>query len=90
VPRGPDHPRDGLEPTERRLLEALLIRKPLPPEAVAARAGVAVRDALRILPGLAFRGLARRNPDGFVVVRSPDRPPGPGPGPDAGAGGAAA
>jgi DNA processing protein len=88
VPRGPDHPRDGLEPTERRLLEALLIRKPLPPEAVAARAGVAVRDALRILPGLAFRGLARRNPDGFVVVRSPDRPPGPGP--DAGAGGAAA
>lgn len=69
VARGPEHPRDQLDPTERRLLEALLIRKPLSSEAVAARAGVAARDAMRILPGLVHRGFARRREHGFVVAR---------------------
>jgi DNA processing protein len=66
--RGPEHPRDGLDPTERRLLDALLIRKPLPSEEVAARAGVDARAAMRILPALVDRGFARRREHGFVVV----------------------
>lgn len=66
--RGPEHPRDDLDPTERKLLDALLIRKPLPSEEVAARAGVDVRAAMRILPALAHRGFARRREHGFVVV----------------------
>jgi DNA processing protein len=67
--RGPEHPRDRLAPTEQRLLEALLIRKPLPCEEVAARAGVDVRDAMRILPSLVHRGFARRRDHGFVLAR---------------------
>ena len=66
--RGPEQPRDRLEPSEQRLLEALLIRKPLPCEEIAARAGVDVRDAMRILPSLVHRGFARRRDHGFVVA----------------------
>lgn len=69
VARGPAHPRDGLEPSERRLLEALLIRKPLSAEAAAIRAGVPASEAMRTLPGLVLRGFARRSGLGFVVVR---------------------
>jgi DNA processing protein len=70
VVRGPEHPRDRLEPAERRLLEALLIRKPLASEAVAARAGVPAGDAMRILPSLVLRGFARRQEHGFVLAPS--------------------
>ncbi|HLV59380.1 MAG TPA: DNA-processing protein DprA [Natronosporangium sp.] len=81
--RGPRHPRDELGPVEQRLLEALLVRKPLPTETVAARAGVGIRDAMRLLPDLADRGLARRRGDGYVLVRDTGRSeadPGPAPG----------
>ncbi|MPZ25713.1 MAG: DNA-protecting protein DprA [Micromonosporaceae bacterium] len=71
VVRGPVHPRDGLEPAERRLLEALLIRKPLSSEAAAVRAGVPAGEAMRILPSLVVRGFARRSGHGFVIVREP-------------------
>lgn len=68
MPRGPERSRDRLGPEERRLAEALLIRKPLSCEAVAARAGVPVREAMRVLPSLVWRGFAQRRGDGFVAV----------------------
>jgi DNA processing protein len=73
-PRGPEQPRDRLEPAEQRLLEALLIRKPLSSEEVAVRAGVAAGIARRVLPGLVARGFARRKEHGFVAAPVPSRP----------------
>jgi len=72
--RGPEQPRDRLEPSEQRLLEALLIRKPLSSEEVAVRAGVAAGIARRVLPGLVARGFARRKEHGFVAAPVPSRP----------------
>jgi DNA processing protein len=72
VPRGPEFARDGLAPTEQRLLEALLKRKPLSSEAVAARARVPAPEAMRILPSLVTRGFARRREHGFVLAAVPD------------------
>jgi DNA processing protein len=67
VPRGPEHPRDRLEPTEQRLLEALRIGKPLSSDEVATRAGVPALDARRLLPSLACRGFAQRRAHGFIL-----------------------
>jgi DNA processing protein len=67
-PRGPDHARDGLDPIRRRLVEALLRRKPLPLEAVAARAGVPLRDAMRLVPGLVTGGFAVARGAGYVLA----------------------
>lgn len=67
VPRGPEHPRDRLAPTEQRLLEALLIRKPLSSDEVATRAGVPAQEARRLLPSLAYRGFAQRRAHGFIL-----------------------
>lgn len=75
VPRGAEHPRDGLAPTERRLLEALLKRKPLSSEAVAARARVPAQEAMRLLPSLVVRGFARRREHGFVLSPREPQPP---------------
>lgn len=69
VPRGPERPRDHLRPVEQRLVEALLKRKPLSAEEVAARAGVSVRDAMRALPDLVARGFATSRGSGFVVAQ---------------------
>lgn len=69
APRGSERPRDRLAPVESRLLEALLVRKPLPSDQVAARAGVDTREAMRILPDLVHRGLARRQGHGFILER---------------------
>lgn len=68
VPRGPERARDHLAPLERRLVEALLKRKPLPTEAVAARARVPFADATRLLPSLVLRGYAQRRGHGFVLA----------------------
>jgi len=73
VPRGPEHPRDRLAPTEQRLLEALLIRKPLSSDEVATRAGVPAQDAWRLLPSLAYRGFAQRRAHGFIIGDGRDR-----------------
>lgn len=76
VPRGPEHARDRLDTTEQRLVEALLLRKPLSVEEVAVRAGVPVRDAMRLLPSLVLRGFADQRPGGFVAAAPrPASPP---------------
>lgn len=69
--RGPDQPRDRLGTTERRLVEALRRRAPLTAEQAAARAGVPLADAVRILPVLVLSGHAERHGDGFVAARRP-------------------
>jgi DNA processing protein len=68
VPRGPEYDRDRLAPTERRLVEALLKRKPLTSEEIALRARVPASDAMRVLPGLVLRGFALRHEHGFVLA----------------------
>lgn len=77
--RGPEHPRDRLTPAERRLVEALLIRKPLSSELLAARAGVPAGEAMRILPSLVLRAFARRREHGFVLASAEPGPDGPAP-----------
>jgi DNA processing protein len=74
VPRGPEQPRDRLEPVERRLIEALLKRKPLSSQALATRARVPFVDASRILPSLVVRGLVQRREHGFVLAPQPSKP----------------
>jgi DNA processing protein len=76
VLRGPEHARDRLEPAERRLLEALLVRKPLSSDELATRAGVPALDARRLLPGLAYRGFAQRRAHGFVLAPADPEPTG--------------
>jgi predicted ArsR family transcriptional regulator len=71
VVRGAEHPRDRLGSTERRVLEALLRRKPLLSEEVAARAGVPAREAMRVLPALVADGFACRRAHGFVLAPAP-------------------
>jgi DNA processing protein len=67
--RGQERARDRLASTEQRLLDALLRRKPLSSQEVAVRAGVAARDAMRLLPALVFSGFAERRGDGFILAR---------------------
>lgn len=74
VVRGAEHARDRLAPTERRLVEALLIRKPLSSAALAIRAGVPAEEAMRTLPSLVLRGFARRREHGFVLAPAPTGP----------------
>lgn len=75
VPRGPERAGDRLDPAERRLVEALLKRKALSAQALAVRAGVTLRDAMRLLPGLVVRGFAQRREHGYLLT-APDGGPG--------------
>ncbi|HYN96177.1 MAG TPA: DNA-processing protein DprA, partial [Pilimelia sp.] len=59
LPRGPEHPRDRLDPQSARLLEAMPARRPVGPDALAARAGMDVRAVLRTLALLTELGLVR-------------------------------
>jgi DNA processing protein len=72
VPRGPEHERDRLAPAERRLVDALLIRKPLTSEELALRARLPATDAMRVLPSLVVRGFAQRREHGFVLATAGD------------------
>jgi len=75
IPRGPEHPRDRLDPPARRLVEALRKRTPLTSEEVAARAGVPLDDTRRILPVLVLQGHATTHPDGGYVLAPPAADP---------------
>ncbi|WP_246169054.1 DNA-processing protein DprA [Actinotalea subterranea] len=57
---GPVLPQDGLSPDQRRLLDALPLRRPADPESLARAAGLAVPEVLSALGGLELRGLAVR------------------------------
>ncbi len=67
-PRGPEDARDALDPTARRLLDALLARRPLGLAEVAARARLETRLVMRLLPDLELRGFVTRRGDGFLLA----------------------
>lgn len=68
VPRGPQRQRDRLDPVEARLVDALFVRKPQRTEEVAGRAKVPVREAMRLLPSLVYRGFAVEQGHGFILA----------------------
>jgi DNA processing protein len=70
-PRGPDHPRDTLDEESALVLEAIPRRGAIDPEALAAKAGLALRTVLRRLSLLEFTGLVERRDDGMALARRP-------------------
>lgn len=58
--RGPEHPRDALEPLVRQVLEAVPLREPATETAIALAAGTAPRIVNRVLPALLVAGLVER------------------------------
>jgi DNA processing protein len=56
IDKGPDRPEDTLDATARRLLDAVLPRKALTAEEIAATAGLTGREARRNLPLLEAYG----------------------------------
>ena len=71
--RGPRRPTDELDDEATVVLESLPRRGARDPDAVAARAGVSVRVALRKLSLLEELGLVVRRDGGYAVAPPPDR-----------------
>ena len=76
-PRGPDHPRDGLDEESALVLEAVPKRGTAGPEQVAAKAGLELRTVLRRLSLLELAGLVVRSGDGVRLAPSRRRSPQP-------------
>lgn len=72
--RGPRRPADELDDEAAMVLESLPRRGSRSPDAVAARAGVGVRVALRKLSLLEELGLVVRRDGGYALAPPPDRP----------------
>ncbi|MEI4277956.1 DNA-processing protein DprA [Klenkia terrae] len=68
-PARPDDVRDDLPDVARRVLDACPVRVGVPPERLAAIAGCAELDALRVLPVLELHGLVERTGTGWRVAR---------------------
>ncbi|MEV0431055.1 DNA-processing protein DprA [Micromonospora sp. NPDC050495] len=66
--RAPERLRDGLDDAATQVLEALPRRRPLALEAVAARAGVDLRTAMRKLSMLEELSLVVRRDDGYALA----------------------
>lgn len=71
--RGPRRPTDELDDEATVVLESLPRRGARDPDAVAARAGVSVRVALRKLSLLEELGLVVRRDGGYALAPPPDR-----------------
>ncbi|PWU44528.1 DNA processing protein DprA [Micromonospora globispora] len=71
--RGPRRPADELDDEATVVLESLPRRGARDPDAVAARAGVSVRVALRKLSLLEELGLVVRRDGGYALAPPPDR-----------------
>ncbi|GHE10086.1 DNA protecting protein DprA [Klenkia taihuensis] len=69
VPARPSSPRDELTDVARRVLDACPVRIGVPPERLAAVAGCAELDVLRVLPVLELHELVERVPGGWRVTR---------------------
>ena len=67
--RGPAQPRDTLSDVARRVLDACPVRLGVPPERLAAVAGVAVGDVLKVLPALELAELVEWTSTGWRVTR---------------------
>ncbi|MEV4709993.1 DNA-processing protein DprA [Micromonospora sp. NPDC049374] len=68
VPRGPERPTDLLDDDARSIVEAMPRRGRIGVDALAARAGLAVRTVLRKLPLLQELALVVRREDGYALV----------------------
>jgi DNA processing protein len=80
MPRGPEHPRDLLDPETAQVLEAVPARRAVTADEVATRAGVDLRTVLRKLGMLLELGLLRRVDGRYALARrtvSPGRRTGP-------------
>jgi DNA processing protein len=67
--RGPARRRDELDEESALVLEAVPIRGAIPPEELAARAGLAIRTVLRRLSLLELAGLVERRDGGVALVK---------------------
>jgi DNA processing protein len=65
-PRGPVQDHDGLDSLDQQLFDAVPLRGVASAAAVAAQAGVSLRDALGRLPSLALRGLLTEQSGGWA------------------------
>ncbi|MFY1574958.1 DNA-processing protein DprA [Verrucosispora sp. WMMD703] len=79
VPRGPERPTDLLDDDARSIVEAMPRRGRIGVDALAARAGLAVRTVLRKLPLLEELALVVRREDGYAMVTPSRRSTRPGP-----------
>jgi DNA processing protein len=68
-PRGPARRRDELDEESALVLEAVPHRGVIPPEELAAKAGLAVRTVLRRLSLLELAGLVERREGGVALVK---------------------
>lgn len=73
-PRGPLTVRDELSPELTAIIEAVPARGAQSMEAIAAQAGVRLRDAMRALPLLVGHGLVQETADGFRLTAAGRRP----------------
>ncbi len=64
-PRGADSPRDWLDDVDRRVLDALPVRRGAPVESLAARAGLSVDRVRQVLASLESAEFAERSGDGW-------------------------
>lgn len=64
-PRGADSPRDWLDDVDRRVLDALPVRRGAPVESLAARAGLSVDRVRQVLASLERAEFAERSGDGW-------------------------
>jgi DNA processing protein len=74
MPRGPEHPRDRLDPEAAQILEAVPARRAVAADEIATRAGVDLRTVLRKLGMLLELGLLRRVDGRYAVTRHPATP----------------
>jgi DNA processing protein len=74
--RGPERPRDLLDDESALILESVPRRGAIGPDALAARAGLDLRTALRKLSMLEQLGLVVRRDDGYALAPAGARPSG--------------
>ena len=70
-PERPRHPRDGLDPIRRRVLEAVPVRRAAGPASIARIAGVDAREVASALGALAAQGFVERTDDGWRLAKPP-------------------
>jgi DNA processing protein len=66
----PSDPRDDLDETSRRVLDAVPVRRPAGPSSIAVTAGIAPAHVLRALGGLAARGFVERVDAGWRLAKT--------------------
>ena len=71
-PRAPATARDRLTPTQRRVLEAVPLRRPAASDSIARTAGLGVVPVRSALDGLSRRGMVEQLPTGWRLAEDAD------------------